>query len=160
MAGSFNRHHSSMANPAASASMQSQSRKGLRESIDIEAPVALGQTISKRVSFPAEFCPQQIDENSIARADSNNIVHGEILMLDHESNNSPATQSIKSNARVNNFQMDSRSNTDLLGAFHNHDPNKSLPDSVHSVARNSNYLDEYIFGNSLEKQNIIIQPFS
>ena len=75
----------------------------MRESIDNEAPVALGQTISKRVSFPAEFCLQQTDENSIARADSNNIVHGEILMLDHESNNSPATQSIKSNARVNNF---------------------------------------------------------
>ena len=107
----------------------------------------LGKTISKRVSFPAEFCAQQkpeYDDNSIARADSG-IVHGEILMLDHESNNSPPShmQSLKSLAgtRVNNFQMD-RSNTDLLGAFKNNDPNKSLPDSVNSGARNSNYLDE------------------
>lgn len=159
MAGGINRLGSAGPN-AASASMRSKSqlgRKGERESIDNDAPPALGQSISKRVSFPAEYCPQRqmADDNSIARADSNNIVHGEILMLDHESNNSPATQSIKSfaGARVNNFQMD-RSNTDLLGAYK--DPVKSLHDSIQSGARNSNYLDEYVFGSSLEKQNIII----
>ena len=98
--------------------------KGDRASIDHDATGVLGHSVSKRVSFPAELCHQQTDDNSIARADSNNIVHGEILMLDHESNNSPATQSIKSYATgARGFQMD-RSNTDLLGAVKPNDPNK------------------------------------